>query len=307
MDDREPTLAVGAEPRRDDRTFVVALVLVVAFMAFEVAMSAVSGSLALLSDAGHMLADAGAIAGSLFAMRLARRPAQGSWTYGYKRAEILAAQANGFSLLVIALILAYEAVHRLVHPVRVTGGVMVGVAAAGIAVNVVITALLARADRRSLNVEAAFKHMLTDLYGFGGTFAAGLVVIFTGFERADAIASLVVVVIMLFAAVGLIRRSGRILLEGAPEEMVLTEVIEVLTSAPGVDSVHDVHLWTITSGLPAMSAHVLVEPGEDCHAIRRHLEDELATRHQLTHTTLQVDHAGDVALNISPRRPSSEP
>ncbi len=294
------------EPRPDDHLFLLALGLLLAFMAFEVAMAAVSSSLALLSDAGHMLTDAGAIAGSLFAMRLARRPPAGDWTFGYKRAEILAAQANGFSLLVIALILAYEAVRRLILPGHVTGEIMVVVAAVGAAVNVLITLVLARADRRSLNVEGAIKHVLTDLYAFVGTLVAGVVIIFTHFERADSIASLFVVALMLKSALELIRRSGRVLLEGAPEGVSPDETVGIITSFSGVDSVHDVHLWTITSGLPAMSAHVLVRPGEDCHAVRRQLEEALASRQGITHTTLQVDHVVDRPLTIGPRRPRGE-
>jgi cobalt-zinc-cadmium efflux system protein len=302
----ESPTEVGGQIRPEDRLFVLALVLIMAFMAFEVAMSVLSGSLALLSDAGHMLTDAGALAGSLFAMRLARRPASGSWTYGYKRAEILSAQANGYSLLVIALILAYEAVRRLVAPSPVNGTIMVMVAAVGVVVNLALTLLLARADRRSLNVEGAFKHILTDLYAFAGTLLAGIVIVFTHFERADAIASLFVVAIMLRAATGLIRRSGRVLLEGAPEDISAEETFEIITSCPGVDSVHDAHLWTITSGLPAMSAHVLVSPGEDCHAVRQRLERELASRKGITHTTLQVDHAGEIPLTIGPK-PAPKP
>lgn len=302
----ESPTEVGGQIRPEDRLFVLALVLIMAFMAFEVAMSVLSGSLALLSDAGHMLTDAGALAGSLFAMRLARRPASGSWTYGYKRAEILSAQANGYSLLVIALILAYEAVRRLVAPSPVNGTIMVMVAAVGVVVNLALTLVLARADRRSLNVEGAFKHILTDLYAFAGTLLAGIVIVFTHFERADAIASLFVVAIMLRAATGLIRRSGRVLLEGAPEDISAEETFEIITSCPGVDSVHDAHLWTITSGLPAMSAHVLVSPGEDCHAVRQRLERELASRKGITHTTLQVDHAGEIPLTIGPK-PAPKP
>ncbi len=302
----ESPTEVGGQIRPEDRLFVLALVLIMAFMAFEVAMSVLSGSLALLSDAGHMLTDAGALAGSLFAMRLARRPASGSWTYGYKRAEILSAQANGYSLLVIALILAYEAVRRLVAPSPVNGTIMVMVAAVGVVVNLALTLLLARADRRSLNVEGAFKHILTDLYAFAGTLLAGIVIVFTHFERADAIASLFVVAIMLRAATGLIRRSGRVLLEGAPEDISAEETFEIITSCPGVDSVHDAHLWTITSGLPAMSAHVLVSPGEDCHAVRQRLQRELASRKGITHTTLQVDHAGEIPLTIGPK-PAPKP
>jgi cobalt-zinc-cadmium efflux system protein len=158
-------------------------------------MAFIGHSLALLADAGHMLTDAGALAASLLAIRLARRPASGVWTFGLKRAEVLSAQANGLTLLVVSALVAFEAITRLVHPVAVTGGIVVAVAAVGVAVNAAATWVIAKASRDSVNVRGAFAHIVTELYGFIGTLAAGVVIIVTGFERADSIASLIVVAV----------------------------------------------------------------------------------------------------------------
>jgi cobalt-zinc-cadmium efflux system protein len=281
----------GVTASSDARLITIALALIVGFLVFEVAMAFVGHSLALLADAGHMLTDAGALGASLLAIRLARRPASGVWTFGFKRAEVLSAQANGITLLVISALVAVEAVSRLIHPVPVTGGIVVVVAAVGVAVNVAATWVLAKANRGSVNVKGAFAHIVTDLYGFIGTLAAGIVIITTGFERADAIASLIVVGLMLHAAWGLLAETGKILLEAAPAGYAPGEIITAINSQPGVASVHDVHVWLITSGFPALSAHVLVRPPADCHQVRRDLEQLLCQRFNLDHTTLQVDHA----------------
>jgi cobalt-zinc-cadmium efflux system protein len=290
--------AHGITPHADGRYLAGALALIVCFMAFEVTLAFIGHSLALLADAGHMLTDAGALAASLVAYRLARRPAAGVWTFGLKRAEVLSAQANGITLLVVSALVAFEAILRLVHPVTVHGGIVVTVAAVGVAVNVAATWVISRANRSSVNVRGAFAHVVTDLYGFIGTLAAGIVIILTGFDRADSIASLIVVGLMLYAALGLLRETGRILLEAAPEGYAPVDIVAGITSQPGVASVHDVHVWLISSGFPALSAHVLVRPPADCHQVRRDLECLLAERFGLEHTTLQVDHAADDVLTI---------
>jgi cobalt-zinc-cadmium efflux system protein len=261
-------------------------------------------SLALLADAGHMLTDAGALAASLLAIQLARRPASGMWTFGFKRAEVLSAQANGITLLVVSALVAFEAITRLVHPVPVTGGIVVVVAAVGVAVNAAATWVIGKASRDSINVKGAFAHIVTDLYGFIATLVAGLVITFTGFDRADSIASLIVVGLMLHAAWGLLRETGRVLLEAAPEGYAPGDIVAAITGEPSVASVHDVHVWLITSGFPALSAHVLVHRPADCHQVRRDLEKLLAGRFGLDHTTLQVDHVPDELLTIQPGPPS---
>ena len=286
----------GISPDADRRRLAIALALILGFMAAEVVAGIVASSLALLSDAAHMLTDAAAIALSLVAARLAARPARGSMTYGFKRAEILSAQANGITLLVLACFIVYEAIRRLVSPPDVEGGLVLVVALVGIAVNLTAAWTLARAERRSLNVEGSFQHIVTDLYAFIATAVAGALILLTGFERADPIASLLVAALMLRAAYGLLKASGRVFLEAAPEGIDPDAIGRELASQPGVVEVHDLHVWEVTSGFPALSAHVTVAPGEDCHAIRRGLRHRLEQRHGLHHTTLQVDHADDDAL-----------
>ena len=231
-------------------------------MVVEVVVAVVSGSLALLSDAGHMLVDAGAIAAALWAIRLAARPATAGWTFGWKRAEILSAAVNGITLLVVGALVAFEAIRRLVEPPPVQGGPVLVVALLGVVVNLVAAWILAKANRSSLNVEGAFQHILTDLYGFAATFIAGAVIVFTGFTRADAIASLIVVALMSHAAWGLLRDSGRILLEAAPAETDLDAIRDHLCTNEHVLDVHDLHVWTVTSDLPALSVHIVIK--DDC-------------------------------------------
>lgn len=279
----------------DRRRLRIALALILTLMAVEVAAGIVASSLALLSDAAHMLTDAGAIALSLVALRLAARPAGGAMTFGLKRAEILSAQANGITLLVLALFIVYEAVRRLVEPPDVTGSLVVGVAVLGIVVNLAATWVLSGANRESLNIEGSFQHVVTDLYAFIATAVAGAVVLLTGFSRADPIASLIVAALMLRSAYFLIRASGRIFLEAAPEGIDPAAIGRALAGHPEVVEVHDLHLWEVTSGFPAFSAHVLVKESSDCHAVRRDLEYRLHD-FGIHHTTMQVDHAGDNEL-----------
>ena len=291
----------GAGPDADRRRLTVGLALLVLLMAAEVVAGVAGRSLALLSDAGHMLTDAGALTLSLVVIRLTARPPRGGLTYGLKRTEILAGLANGISLLVIAALIVYEAVRRLVSPPDVDARLMLGVALAGMAVNLVITWQLAKAERRSLHIRGSYQHILTDLYAFTGTAAAAVVILLTGFDRADAIASIVVAGLMLRAAHGLLREALRVLLEAAPEGVRPDEIARAMAAHPSVANVHDLHVWEITSGFPALSAHVLVRPGDDCHAVRRDLEQLLDQRFDIEHTTLQVDHVARQGLiNIGP-------
>jgi cobalt-zinc-cadmium efflux system protein len=269
----------------------VALALIGGLLLAEVVAGILAHSLALLSDAAHMLTDAGALALSLLVIRLVRRPAGGNLTFGLRRAEILSAQANGVTLLVLAGLIVYEGIHRLISPPQPAGAVVLAVALVGIVVNLAATAELARANRTSLNIRGSYLHLLTDLLAFVATAIAGVLIITAGFDRADGIASLFVAAIMLWAAFGLLRDSGRVLLEAAPEGMSVSEIGEALAAFPHVESVHDLHVWEVSSGFPALSAHVLVHPGDDCHGIRRDLERLLAERFGIDHTTLQVDHS----------------
>jgi cobalt-zinc-cadmium efflux system protein len=288
----------------DARWLSGALALILAFMAGEVVAGLAAHSLALISDAAHMLTDAASIALVLVTARLAARPPAGGYTYGLKRTEIMSAQANGITLVLLAAWLGYTAIRRLLSPHAVAGGTVLGVALAGVAVNVAATVLIAKASGRghwhghggegrpqNLNVAGAFRHILTDLYAWAATAVAGLIIVLTGFVRADAIATLIVVVLMLHAGAGLIRDSGRIFLEAAPAGLDPAEVGAAMAARRNVTEIHDLHIWEITSGLPAASAHVLVAPGEDCHAVRADLEAFLGSQYGITHATLQVDHA----------------
>jgi cobalt-zinc-cadmium efflux system protein len=287
--------AHGVSADADRRYLLIALILLAVFMLAEVIVAVISGSLALLSDAGHMLSDVGAIGAALWAIRLAARPAAGAWTFGWKRAEILSAAGNGITLLVVSGIVAVEAITRLIHPPRVDGGPVVVVAAAGIAVNIAAAWVLARASRSSLNVQGAFRHVLTDLYGFIGTVIAGIVILATGWTRADAIASLIVVALMLKAAWDLLAASGRILLEAAPKTMDLDDVRAHLLATEHVRDLHDLHAWTVTSSLPALSAHIVIDDAcftEGCvPRLLDQLQSCLAGHFDVEHSTFQLEAA----------------
>jgi cobalt-zinc-cadmium efflux system protein len=286
---------------RDRRLLAVALGLILAFMVTEVVFGVLADSLALLADAGHMLTDAAALGLALVAAWAASLPARGRFTFGFARAEILAAQANGITLVLIGLWILYEAVKRLIDPPEVQAGVVTVVALGGIAVNLVVLWVLSGAHRRSLNIRGAYLHIVTDLAAFAGTVMAGVLILLTGWDRFDPIASLIVVGLMLYASVELLRESGRIFLEGAPTSAPPAQVGDALASYPGVVETHDLHVWTVTSGFPSLSAHVLVEPGADCHRIRLDLERMLRERFGIDHSTLQVEHAG-VASGLEIRR-----
>jgi cobalt-zinc-cadmium efflux system protein len=276
--------------RGDRRALLVALVLIVGLMSVEVVAGILANSLALLSDAAHMLTDAGALAVSLLALQLAARPPGGSLTFGLRRTEALSAQANGGALLVLAGLISYEAIRRLVTPLDAGGWTMLVIALAGVAVNLVATAQLGRANRANMAVEGSYQHLLTDLFAFVATAVAGAIILATGFTRADPLASLVVVALMLRSSYGLLRESGRVLLEAAPAGMDVEAIGLALAADPRVSSVHDLHVWEIGTNFPALSAHILVRQGDDCHAVRRDLERVLGERFDLRHTTLQVEH-----------------
>jgi cobalt-zinc-cadmium efflux system protein len=298
----------GFEARRDAErgALRIALCLIVTFMVVEVTVGIVAHSLALLSDAAHMLTDAAALGLSLFAARLATRPARGAMTYGLGRAEILSAQANGITLLVLSVLIVIEAIARLVSPPSVDGGPMLAVALAGVLVNLAAAAVLARGSGpdRSLNVEGSYRHIVTDLYGFLATGVAAVLILVTGFDRADAIASLIVAGLLLQAAYGLLVASGRVFMEAAPTGLDPDQIGRELAAQPGVVEIHDLHVWEVTSGFSALSAHVVVRAGDDCHGRRRELQTVLRERFGVSHTTLQVDHeaAAQPPLQIELRR-----
>ena len=280
----------------DSRRLWIALGLILGFMAVEIVAGVLADSLALLSDAAHMLTDAAAIGLSIWVVRLMERPAKGNLTFGLKRSEILSAQANGYTLLGLAFLITFEGIRRIITPPQPGGATMLVVALIGVGVILLATMQLARANRRSMNIEGSFQHVLTDLAAFIFTAIAGIVIITTGFDQADGIASLIIAAIMMRAAYGLLRDSGRVLLEAAPEGISVDEVGEVLARHPHVENVHDLHVWTVASGFPSLSAHILVHPGDDCHGVRRELEALISERFGIRHTTLQVDHSTEEKL-----------
>jgi cobalt-zinc-cadmium efflux system protein len=285
----------------DARRLSAAFGLIVALMVAEVIAGILGDSLALLSDAGHMLTDAVAIGLALLALRLAERPATGSFTYGLKRAEILSAQLNGATLLLLGVLIVYEGIRRTIDPPDVEGALVVIVAIAGIAVNLAATRLIAGAERRSLNVEGAFRHVLTDLFAFIATAVAGAVILIWGFERADGIASLLIAASMLWASYGLLRDSGRIFMEAAPPGLDPQRIGETLVGEDGVVEVHDLHVWEVTSGMPAISAHMIVGRDVDCHEARWRAARLLADRFGVEHSTIQVEHEPeDGLLQLAP-------
>jgi cobalt-zinc-cadmium efflux system protein len=284
---------------RDRRALTIALALVGSIMAAEIAAGLVGHSLALLADAGHMLTDAAALVFALVASAMAARPAAGRWTFGYSRLEILAAQANGITLGLLAVWIVWAAIHRLIDPHQVRGGLVLIVALAGALVSIAASSVLARASRQSLNVRAAFLHIVTDVAAFGAAALAGGLILATGWNRLDAAASLFVAALMLWSSVQLLRESTAIFLERAPDDVDPEAIGRALVGESDVVEVHDLHVWTVTSGFPALSAHVLVEPAADCHAARHRLERTLAERFGLTHTTLQVEHAEPATTRVA--------
>ena len=277
----------------DWRLLSVALGIIGTFMVGEVVAGIVAGSLALLADAGHLLTDSGALALSIWSIRMALRPATGHLTFGYKRAEILSAAINGVVLLVGAGAVIVGASLRLVTPAPVAGSTISIVASIGVFVNLAALAVISRASRTSLNVSSVWGHLITDLWAFSGTLVAGVVIVTTGFRQADPLASLLVAALMVRTAYSLLGASGRILLEAAPSGIDLEEIHNHLREVDHVLDVHDLHVWVVTSDLPALSAHVVIEDScfTDGHAPRvlDQLQDCLAGHFDLAHSTFQLE------------------
>jgi len=274
----------------DHRWLSFALALIAGFMVVEVVAGLLAGSLALLSDAAHMLTDAASLGLALFAARLAARPARGAFTFGFGRAEILSAQINGAALFLLAGVIAVEGVRRLGAPPHVDGPVVIVVGVVGALVNVAAFWALSRSERQSLNVAGARAHVLADLYGSVAAIVAGAVIAFGGPEQVDALAALTVAALMLRSGWSLLHASTRVLLEAAPAGLDPDEVGRTLAAMPGIVEIHDLHVWEVTSGFVAIAAHVVVAPGDDCHLRRRELQSVLHDRFGIRHTTLQVDH-----------------
>jgi len=275
----------------DRRWLTVALALIVGFMCVEVVAGILAGSLALLSDAGHMLTDAGALGLALVAARLAARPARGAFTFGLGRAEIISAQLNGATLFVLAGVIAVEGVRRLGSPPDVEGTIVIAVGAAGALINIATFWALSRSERQSLNIAGARAHVLADLYGSVAAILAGVVISAGGPAEVDAVVALTVAAVMIRSGWLLLHASTRVLLEGAPRGIDPNEVGRALAGSAGIVEVHDLHVWEVTSGFTALAAHVVVAPDDDCHGRRRELQLLVRERFGIEHTTLQVDHA----------------
>lgn len=268
-----------------------ALILVIIIMAAEIAGGIISNSLALLSDAGHMLVDALALGLSLIALNLAKKPATRKRTYGFHRSEILAALANGVTLVLVAIFIFYEAYHRFHSPPEVHTTVMLVVAGIGLAANLVSMRLLHRARHSNLNVRAAFFHVFGDTISSVGVIAGGIIIAVTGWEVADPVIAIVIGIIVLWGAVSLVRESVEILLETVPNEIQLDKVTETIKSVKGVKELHDVHIWTITSGIYALSTHILIEDQmlSRTAEILTVIKSELEQKFNITHTTFQLE------------------
>ncbi len=296
---------LSAVRARNRRTLGYVLALTVAITVVEVIGGLLTGSLALLADAVHMLSDNVALGLALVAVWLAGRPSTPERSFGYQRAEVLAALVNGLVLVGLAIWIFVEAFGRFSDPPEVLGGWMLAVALVGLAGNLVAAGLLARTAHSSLNMQAALRHVIADALGSAGVVAAALVLLTTGWRYADPAAGALIAVLVLASSWSVLRDAVHILLEGTPRGIDARELGRRLSGMDGVVDVHDLHVWTITSGFVALSAHVLVEPGDDCHARRRELERVLAEEYGIEHTTLQVDHARPAAGVVSIRRSGS--
>lgn len=274
----------------DRRWLSAALAVIVAFLVGEVAVGLAVGSLALLTDAAHLLTDAAALAVAVGASKISQRPARGAYTYGFTRIDAVSAQANGIALLLLAAWFSVAAVRRLISPPDVPGGAVLVVALIGVAVNLLAVLLAAKANQGSLNVRGALAHLVTDLWAFVATAVAGAVILLTGWTRADALASIVVAALMVYSGVGLVRSASRVFLEAAPDGSDPDRIGRSMAGVDGVTEVHDLHVWDLGAGEPALSAHLVIDASFDCHEVARGVRQVLADSHRIEHATLQADH-----------------
>jgi cobalt-zinc-cadmium efflux system protein len=277
----------------DRRRLALTLVLAALYMVAEAVGGLLTGSLALLADAGHMLSDAAALGLSLFAIWISQRPSNPRRTWGYHRTEILAALANGAALVGISVWIFAEAVGRLFHPTPVQGGVMMGIAAGGLAVNLIglgiLSGGLSSGSTDNLNLRGAWLHVLTDALGSVQAIAAGALIWAFGWNWADPVASLLISLLVIYSAWSLIRETLGVLMEGTPAHIDLAEVREALSRVPGVCGVHDLHVWTITSGMEALSAHLVSDDSAPYGTVLTRVQDTLHDRFGIDHATIQIE------------------
>ena len=279
----------GDRQQRSVRSLVRALLITATWFVVELIGGLYSNSLALVADAGHMLTDLAALGLSLLAVRISSRPSTHTKTYGYRRAEILAALANGLFLALIGLFIMYEAYRRFIAPPIVRSGPMLAIAATGFTANLVTVGLLFRSRRDSLNMRSVFLHVLGDAVGSAGAIVAGTVMLLWHWYAADPIVSLLVALLILFGSWDLMRESIDVLLEGTPRHLKISDILNDLGSVSGVVSIHDLHVWSITSGMTAMSCHVMLKQGANASAVLDTLTGLMRDKHRIEHTTIQIE------------------
>jgi cobalt-zinc-cadmium efflux system protein len=272
----------------DSRRMALVLAINLVMLAAGIAGGLVFDSLALLADAGHVLTDVGAIALALFAAWLAARPAGPQRTFGYRRTEILAAFVNGVTLVAVAVLVFAEAVSRLSDPPGVEGLGVLAVGLLGLGGNALAAVLLMGGDRENVNLEGVLRHSAADALGSLGVILAAVVVLVSGWDQADPLISMAIAVLILLGSWRLVREPFNVLMESAPEGIDVEELGRAMCSVPGVREVHDLHVWTVTSGFPALAAHIRSEPNEAADEVRERIEAVLHERFGLDHTTLQV-------------------
>ena len=285
---RHDETPVMEDARRNSRPLWIALAIIGVFFIVELVGSILSGSLALLADAGHMLSDVAAMAMAIFAFWIASRPATPRRTYGYYRAEVLAAMANAITLVLVSLYIFWEAYQRLSNPPEIQSVTMLVVATAGLVANLASAAVLSRGAGDNLNLRGAFLHVVGDTLGSVGAIVAGLVMLFTGWYYADPLVSVLIGLLVLYSGWHLLRESVDVLLEATPKQVDLTEVKQSLGDIPGVAEVHDLHVWTVTSGFLAMSGHLTLRNGSHGEILRS-ATDLLRNRYGIGHTTIQIE------------------
>lgn len=280
-------------PSNDTKTLRTVLLITTVFLAVEVVGGILSGSLALLADAGHMLTDVASLALSLIAFRLSARPRSPEKTFGWRRTEIFAALLNGVALWGIAGVIGYEAVKRIRNPLEINGGLMTAVAGVGLLANLAGGFLLLRARDRNLNMKGAYLHVLADALGSVGVLIAALLIAVTGKSLWDPIVSLSISVLIVLSSVRLVRESFNIFMEGVPAHIDAEALERALEAVPGVLSVHDLHVWTISSGFVSLSAHLTVRTGEEPQAVLRDANEALTSHFGIRHSTLQIEETDD--------------
>ncbi|MBS1845911.1 MAG: cation transporter [Actinobacteria bacterium] len=290
--------AHALEARREDsrKRLIVALAINVVMLLAEAIGGVITGSLAVLADAGHLLSDVGSIVLALIAARLAARPASGRRTFGYQRSEVLAALVNGLTLVAVSVFIGVEAIGRFSDPPTIDGGGVLALGIFGLIGNAVATIYLARGERDDMNLEGVIRHSFADALGSLGVVVAGAVVLAGGSDIVDPIVGLLIALLVLLSSWRLLKEPFDVLMEAAPEGIDVDTMGAHICEVPGVRSVHDLHVWTVTAGFPALAAHVVVARGADRDRIRQQLEMELGASFGIEHTTLQMEEEAEGGL-----------